>query len=927
MSFRIQFALCTLAAIGIVVLGLYLGASRVLLQGFTRLESEQMLGNLGRAEGAWERETVHLANTARDYAAWDDTYAFMDDRNPGYLKSNLSDDMSKTLNVNFFAITDTTGKIVTSRAFNLSWSVPIPLPESIKAYLEQTASHRASGIVVLPDEVLLIASSPIVTSDYRGPVRGSVVIGKFIDERVARGFGNLVQLETGFYRLDDETLPQNVLEARDELLAGSGSLSRPLSETTVAGYTLLPDLTGRPALLLEVEAPRVIYAQAQRSRRVLTALTFSTGLAAGLLLLLLLQGLLRRFAQLSAAVGEIAKSGDASRRVALSGRDELARVGQGIDSMLASLSAAQAGVRESEARYARAVSGVNDGLWDWDCETNRVYYSPRFAAMLGYPETAFEESSALFFDAVHPDDLSRVQHQLGEHLAGRTPQFESEFRMSTGAATSPEQSPSPADYRWMLSRGVAVYNAAGVAVSVTGSLTDISQRGIFDPLTGLPNRLLLVRRLTHILARSADAADPPGETPAGETPDTAVLFLDLNRFKVINDSLGHYVGDLLLAEVARRLQRTVRHGDVVARLGGDEFVLLLEHITEASMTALLERISTVLAEPYRLDGNLVQMSASIGVVRPAPAHAVKQPAEQPSAEDLLRDADIAMFEAKKTQQPFSYFDKAMRERAVARQKLEGDLRQALTKREFFLVYQPIVSLAGDGATSYEALLRWRQPERGLVSPADFIPLAEETGLILGIGRWVLEEVCERLRSSPDEQLRIAVNLSPRQLGDPDLARWLEALLARTGVRPEQLKLEVTEGAVMEHPDRMIGLLTQLRSLGLKLAMDDFGTGYSSLSYVHDLPIDTLKIDRSFVSRITFDDKSLEIVRTIMALAQRLGLEVVAEGVETETQVTLLAGLGCTLMQGFYYAKPLPWEESVGLQRTTYQQANFSPLVN
>ena len=923
MSFRIQFALCTLCAVGIAVLGLYLGASRVLLQGFTRLESEQMLGNLGRAEGAWERETLHLANTARDYAARDDTYTFMADRNPAYLKSNLSDDMSKTLNVNFFAITDTSGKIVVSKAFNLSWSVPIPLPESIKAYLEQTAPNRASGIVVLPDEVLLIASSPIVTSDYRGPVRGSVVIGKFIDERVARSFGNLVQLETRFYRLDDETLPQHVLEARDELLTGGGSLSRPLGEAAVAGYTLLPDLTGRPALLLEVEAPRIIYAQAQRSRRVLTALTFATGLAAGLLLLLLLQqGMLRRFAQLSAAVGEIAKSGDASRRVALSGRDELARVGQGIDSMLASLSAAQAGVRESEARYARAVSGVNDGLWDWDCETNRVYYSPRFAAMLGYPETALEESSAFFFDAVHPDDLSRVQHQLGEHLAGRTPQFESEFRMATGTATSPEQSLGQADYRWMLSRGVAVYNAHGAAVSVTGSLTDISQRGIFDPLTGLPNRLLLVRRLTHVLARGADAA----KTSAGEAPDTAVLFLDLNRFKVINDSLGHYVGDLLLAEVARRLQRTVRHGDVVARLGGDEFVLLLEHITQASMVALLGRISTDLAEPYRLDGNLVQMSASIGVVRPALGRTANL-AEQPSAEDLLRDADIAMFEAKKTQQPFLYFDKAMRERAVTRQKLEGDLRQALAKREFFLVYQPIVSLTGDGATSYEALLRWRHPERGLVSPADFIPLAEETGLILGIGRWVLEEVCKRLRSSPVEQLRIAVNLSPRQLGDPDLAEWLEALLARTGVRPEQLKLEVTEGAVMEHPDRMIGLLTQLRSLGLKLAMDDFGTGYSSLSYVHDLPIDTLKIDRSFVSRMTFDDKSLEIVRTIMALAGRLGLEVVAEGVETEPQVALLAGLGCTLMQGFYYAKPLPWEESVGLHRANDGQTALNALAN
>jgi len=358
----------------------------------------------------------------------------------------------------------------------------------------------------------------------------------------------------------------------------------------------------------------------------------------------------------------------------------------------------------------------------------------------------------------------------------------------------------------------------------------------------------------------------------------------------------------------------------VVRLGGDEFVVLLEDVSEEGIAKLLKRVSLLLAEPYELGGHLAQTSASIGVVWAARGHSAYS-----NVEDLLRDADIAMFEAKKTRQPFVYFDAAMYERAVTRQQLEGDLRGALAKNELSLVYQPIVSLGGD-TVCFEALLRWQHPERGLVSPADFIPLAEETGLIVGIGKWVLEEACRRLRSTPGE-VAVAVNLSPRQLGDPQLADWLATLLARTGVRPERLKLEITESAVMEHPDRMIGLLTQLRSLGVKLAMDDFGTGYSSLSYVHDLPVDTLKIDRSFVHRITFDEKSLEIVRTIMVLAQRLGLEVVAEGVETPAQVTLLAGLGCTLMQGFYYAEPLAWEQANRLQTTVYRAATANVVTN
>ncbi len=887
MSLRLRTALYALTVVAVVVACLYVGASRVLQGGFARLEAETMSDNLSRAERAWQGNTAQLANVAGDYAANDDAYRFVRDRNSVYRERELSPDAVANLDINFFVVLDRAGVHVASQAVNLDWSVPVPLSESFVHYLtydrtlrrHQTVRDRLSGVVVLPDATLLVASAPVVTSEYGGPIRGSVVLGRTIDARTVRAFGNLVQMQVEFYRLDDAGVPLDVAAARDELLARGGHLSRALSDEVFAGYTLLDDLTGEPALLMQVQAPRTIHLRAQASLGLLSRLTFGIGATACVVLLLLLQvGVLTRFSRLSAAVRRVAASGDAHARLRLPGRDELARLGGDIDLMLASLETAQRSVRESEARYVRAVNGVNDGLWDWDLAAGTVYYSPRFAAMLGWGEGAVDGDAERFLSAVHPEDLGRVRYGIDEHLASRTPQFENEFRVRT-----------PAGYRWMLSRGLAVFEN-GTARSLTGSLTDISGRGLFDPLTGLPNRLLLKNRLEHLLAdRDRDART------------SAVLFLDLDRFKVINDSLGHHVGDLLLCEVARRLQGCVREGDTVARLGGDEFVLLLRNVDAEAVRGLLERLHAALTEPYALSGHYVESRASVGVVTPL------EPCG--SAEDLLRYADIAMYEAKKRGTPTHFFEPALLERAVARQKLEGDLRGALAAGELSLVYQPIVAQQRGVVAAFEALLRWRHPEHGPVSPGTFIPLAEETGLIVELGRWTLQEACRRLQEDAGGSSVVAVNLSPRQFADPDLADFVGALLSETGVSPARLKLEITESAVMEHPDRAIGVLAELRSLGVKLAMDDFGTGYSSLSYIHDLPIDIIKIDRSFVARLTFDDKSLEIVRTIMALAGRLELEVVAEGVETASQVEILAGLGCTLMQGYHYAKPLGWEEA------------------
>ena len=658
------------------------------------------------------------------------------------------------------------------------------------------------------------------------------------------------------------------------------------SGDTLVGFTTLNDLSGQPALLLEVARPRVLYQQSLMSVRflilavVLASVTFSV-LALGLVERLMLS----RLTFLSRSVSDIAKSGNISKRITLIGVDELARLAGDINGMLASLETTFGALRSSEERYALAAEGVNDGLWDWNVATQKLHLSSRCAALLGLEQE--EVSLDLWASLAHPDDVERVYKQLLAHIKGETDHFEAELRMAHQAG----------HYRWMLARGVAVRGEDGRAVRMAGSLTDITQRGVFDALTGLPNRLLLTERLEHALCKSQES----------EHYRCALLFMDLDRFKVINDSLGHKVGDLLLSEIAKRLQTCVRSGDLVARLGGDEFVILLEAVDDVD--ASLARIEAELSRAFELDGHSVSTGASIGVVSPLQGY--------DDAEDVLEDADIAMYRAKELGRGHLHFDAAIYEEATARQRTETELREALRRGEFYLVYQPILCLETGELISLEALVRWQHPTRGLVSPAEFIPVAEDSGLIVPVGAWVLREACrERMKADLPPEVSVSVNLSAKQLIQPDLIQEVAAVLSETGLSARQLKLEVTESAIIENRDLATAHLLELRALGVQVVMDDFGTGYSSLSHLHSLPIQLLKIDRSFVSQMEADEASLAIVRAILSLAQSLNLPVVAEGIETQAQAAVLQSLGCPYGQGYLFAKPLPLGEIVS---ALYQQ--------
>ena len=578
---------------------------------------------------------------------------------------------------------------------------------------------------------------------------------------------------------------------------------------------------------------------------------------------------------------------------------------------------AQEALKESEERYALAARGANDGLWDWNLQQNAVYFSPRWKSMLGFQENEIGDKPDEWFGRIHEADRERVKQEIAAHREGRTPQFESEHRVLH----------KDGSFRWMLSRGLAVYNASAKALRMAGWQTDITQGKVSDPLTGLPNRLLFTDRIARLLKH---AKRRPGYL-------FGVLFLDLDGFKMVNDSLGHLVGDQLLVGVANRLEKCLRATDmvarvgrdfIVARLGGDEFTVLLDSLKDpADARQAAERLMKAVAAPFVLSGKEVFTSVSVGI-------ALSNAATYELPDEILRDADTAMYRAKSLgKSRYEVFDADMRASVMARLQLEMDLHRAIERHEFSNFYQPIISLVSGEIVGFESLLRWHHPTRGQLGPEEFIAVAEETGLIRELGWWNLRESCRqmsewRMDYSFYSDLTISVNLSARQFLQPNLITDIQSVLQEFNLPPAALRLELTESTVMGDPGSAIEMLEQIKALGISLAIDDFGTGYSSLSYLHRFPLDTLKIDRSFISGIGDGKNSqegTEIARTILPMASNLHLEVVAEGVETGEQLALLTRLKCKYGQGFYFSKPLPAADAAVLleKKTNWHPKSLS----
>ena len=577
-------------------------------------------------------------------------------------------------------------------------------------------------------------------------------------------------------------------------------------------------------------------------------------------------------------------------------------------------------LRFSEERYALAARGANDGLWDWDLENDQVYYSTRWVQTLGLAEGGLTQSPEEWLGRVHPEDRAGLEARIASHLAGTAGHLVAEYRMRTADGS----------YRWMMARGMAVRQpGSGRPHRLAGSQTDVDERkkmeeqlihlAVHDPLTSLPNRSLFLDRLSRAFGRALKR---------GRRESLAIIFLDVDQFKSINDTLGHQAGDAVLIQVAERfravlqevsedIRREIRETEegfarsaadwTVSRIGGDEFTVLLDDIDSLKdATRVVRRLQDALRRPLRTHGRELQVTLSTGVVL--------GPASYQRPEDLLRDADTAMYLAKSHGRgSCEIFDEKMLATAQEQFRLEADLNLALAQGQFRVVFQPIVELGTERLRGFEALLRWHHPQRGLILPQRFIPLAEETGLILPLGAWVLKQACEQLRSWKDsdpkwEGLFVTVNLSLRQIYHPGLEELIARVVRDESLDPSLLHLEITENQLIEHPKEVTSILMRLKRRGFRVAIDDFGTGYSSLSVLQSLPVDVLKMDKLFVAKMNTSEKARKIVASIVGLGAALDHDVIAEGIENERQLRELRILRCPLGQGNFFSEAVSPEE-------------------
>ncbi|NMM64762.1 EAL domain-containing protein [Clostridium sp. P21] len=546
-------------------------------------------------------------------------------------------------------------------------------------------------------------------------------------------------------------------------------------------------------------------------------------------------------------------------------------------------------LRESEERYKLALDGSNDVIWEWNMNTDKLLFSDKWTNITGYNLDEYTSLNSIIEDLVEEDKYDLISN-IENLKNNKSLFFKSKFRIKSKYE----------GYKWLYIRGKVLKGSQGKAIKVAGSITDvtetkkiqdeISYRAYHDHLTGLPNRTLLMNKLINALANRKS-----------EKNKGAIIFIDLDDFKKTNDTLGHNYGDELLKEVSELLKKSIGEKNIIGRIGGDEFLILIPNMKDSSYAESLgKKIISIFKNPFQIEEKQIYTSASIGIT--------VFPDDGEDINTLLKNADTAMYKSKENgKNKYCFFDINMSNDIFRKSLIEKNLRFALKNKEFYIYYQPQIDLTSGKIRSLEALLRWNNSELGVVSPGEFIPIAEETGMIFEIGKWVIMEVCAQNKKWKDKGYdyeTIAINISSIQLQNENFQSVVKNAIEETGINPEFIEFEITESSLMDCFDDNIRLLNHFKSMGMKIALDDFGTGYSSLNYLTLLPINTLKIDKSFIDRITMSSRDKEITDGIIKLAHNINLEVISEGVEIEEQLNLLKNMSCDIVQGYYFSKPV-----------------------
>jgi diguanylate cyclase (GGDEF)-like protein/PAS domain S-box-containing protein len=1005
MSLRLKIALMGLPLFLVLFAALHLTASNVLVRSFDAMEMDAAVQEAATIHQVMHNAQSQLASQLKDWSNWDDTYQFIQDGNPDYIQSNLTDATFTNLRLSSMMFIDKERRIVCAKAFDLERNARSPVPQSLLRLIEQKNSplydkSGITGLIAVPDGLMLVGARPILMSDDSGPARGTILFTRTFTPKAIGELRRLTNTQLTLRRYQGERMPVGG-PGSQRLGSGEPVLVKVLSREAVEADVLLGDLYGRPAIVLGIPIPRTIHMQGMASLRLLDMSIALLGIAFTLLSLFATDRLLlRRLSRLQGELNSIDVHSDLSRRMTVTGRDEMSSFASTVNDLLDSLqhyrdkdravleaipdtivlvsadgvfldlhtphgehlpyppeyysgkklgdvlppeiaSLISAAMRKAEetghaqiVEYARslpdaeakhfetrivaigdgsllaivrdiserkcaeanlrmqisAMNAASDQITISDAEGLIRFVNPAFERATGYSREEVIGKSASFL-AVHKDDS--VDADIEKTVrAGKTWHGEAVGRRKDGRHCPEDVTVTP------------VMNEAGVIEHCIAIKRDITDKKIYearldqlahhDSLTGLPNRLLFSDRLTQRIAEARRRGE-----------QLAVMFLDMDRFKLINDTLGHNAGDVLLQEVAERLKSTLRDVDTVARMGGDEFTVILSQVRHGDEAAIIgRRILEILSKPFAVGGHELFLTASIGISL--------FPSDGSDVETLVRNADAAMYHAKdQGRNTFHFYTEALNIAAVERMTLEAGLRKALERDELLAYYQPRVDVRTGEIVGTEALIRWQHPDLKLIAPAQFIPLAEETGLIVPMGEWMLRTACAQNKEWQESGLppiEVGVNVSARQFQLADLLDTVTTTLRDTGMDPSYLVLELTESALMLNPEHAIRVLRDLKKLGVKVFIDDFGTGYSSLSHLKHFPIDAVKIDGSFIRGVTHDPDDAAIAGAIVAMAHSLKVKVIAEGVETLGQLDFLKSLDCDEMQGYFVSRPAPADD-------------------